>query len=388
MGMQSASTCAMAALVVLSCWLKARSDVVRARVGWPLVEHGSPDIPPVVWQALQQRSFTNNAPGFEPEVANRSRLLRHLEASFDGSKFDMLYVYRWSHYWSVYEGVFERLRAASQQPGGPLCSHGRQCQFVEIGVLGGGSVQVWADWFGLQTTVHGLDIVDQSALPIHRSNVVLHIVDQGRPLEWRAFFRRVGPIAGLIDDGGHALCQQLVTLREALPWVERGGTLAVEDTHTSFMEPGAASAYGGGRVNTGFSHGRSNAPVWWDNTNQRDTFSSSGSLSAWAAESGALMGSFMDVAKRLQDLVQGTWVPPPIAQGSGLDPQAWDAVAAVDAGVPTSKVQLPAVPPMPDLLIQKKLHACGLPGSWLHWFRTAVVSVEVHPLIVVFRKAD
>ena len=48
-------------------------------------------------------------------------------------------------------------------------------------------------------------------------------------------FKKVGKIDILIDDGGHTNLQQITTLMQSIPYIKNGGSIIVEDTHTSFM---------------------------------------------------------------------------------------------------------------------------------------------------------
>ncbi|CAN0599536.1 unnamed protein product, partial [Laminaria digitata] len=50
------------------------------------------------------------------------------------------------------------------------------------------------------------------------------------------FVTEVGPVDVVLDDGGHTFEQQIVTTECLLPYVADGGTLAVEDTHTSYLD--------------------------------------------------------------------------------------------------------------------------------------------------------
>ena len=50
------------------------------------------------------------------------------------------------------------------------------------------------------------------------------------------FFKKVGKIDILIDDGGHTNLQQITTLMESIQNINDGGMIVVEDTHTSFMK--------------------------------------------------------------------------------------------------------------------------------------------------------
>ena len=46
-------------------------------------------------------------------------------------------IFKWLHYLDIYEEVFSRFR-------------GKPVTMLEIGVLGGGSLQMWKDYFGPQ----------------------------------------------------------------------------------------------------------------------------------------------------------------------------------------------------------------------------------------------
>jgi hypothetical protein len=112
---------------------------------------------------------------------------------------------------------------------------GKNIVLVEVGVLSGGSLFMWRDFLGHQARIIGVD-----ANPLARKweghGFEIEIGDQGDPMFWTAFFKKVGQVDVLIDDGGHTFKQQIVTTLSGLPFIKDGGTLIVEDTHTSYMD--------------------------------------------------------------------------------------------------------------------------------------------------------
>jgi hypothetical protein len=168
-------------------------------------------------------------PGFEPEAVASSDLLRLVIRHFDpeiATRENRRLVHKWSNYFSIYDQELSRFR------------NSQGTHFVEIGGFAGGSAQLWAEWLGPGATVHVVDIeqINASYFP---PNVRIWQGDQSNVSFWRdEFLPEIPVIDALLDDGGHTWLQQLITMRECLPHIRRGGVLMVEDTHTSFMSPG------------------------------------------------------------------------------------------------------------------------------------------------------
>lgn len=59
--------------------------------------------------------------------------------------------------------------------------------------------------------------------------------DQSRPEDLRRAFALASPFHVIIDDGGHSMLQQVVTIREAMRALPPGGLLVVEDLVTSWI---------------------------------------------------------------------------------------------------------------------------------------------------------
>lgn len=124
-------------------------------------------------------------------------------------------------YFPIYERLFE-----------PFV--GRSVTVVEIGVLNGGSLFMWRDYFGPSARIIGVDL-NPEAKWLENEGFEIHTGSQTDPKFWEEFFAKVGPVDIIIDDGGHTFAQQIVTTASGLQHVRDGGMLVVEDTHSSYM---------------------------------------------------------------------------------------------------------------------------------------------------------
>lgn len=111
---------------------------------------------------------------------------------------------------------------------------GKPITFVEVGVLGGGSLFMWREFFGPSARIIGCD-VNPAAKKWEKDGFEIFIGSQSDPAFWRAFAAQVGPVDILLDDGGHTFDQQIVTVEMMLDQIRDKGLLIVEDTHTSYM---------------------------------------------------------------------------------------------------------------------------------------------------------
>lgn len=149
----------------------------------------------------------------EPHPAGEGRL-RELFASAP------LSANKWDSYFDVYERTFARFV-------------GRGITFVEVGVDAGGSLLMWKAYFQ-NARIIGVDI-NPDARELARHGVEIFIGDQASEAFWDEFYKAVGPIDVLLDDGGHHNREQIVTVDRALPQVRDHGVVLVEDVHTSYM---------------------------------------------------------------------------------------------------------------------------------------------------------
>ncbi|MCA0908463.1 class I SAM-dependent methyltransferase [Ruegeria marisrubri] len=112
---------------------------------------------------------------------------------------------------------------------------GKDITFVEIGVLGGGSLFMWREFFGPQARIIGVEL-NPDAKRWEQEGFEIFIGSQSDPDFLEKIVREVGDIDIVLDDGGHTYEQQIITTECLLPHIKDGGMLVVEDTHTSYME--------------------------------------------------------------------------------------------------------------------------------------------------------
>ena len=125
------------------------------------------------------------------------------------------------NYFAIYDELLETFR-------------GQEFTFVEIGVLHGGSLFMWRDYFGDAARIIGVDL-SPDARKFEKFGFEIFVGDQADPIFWEDFFSRVGSVDVVIDDGGHTNRQQIVTLKSTIPNIRDGGLLIVEDTVSSYM---------------------------------------------------------------------------------------------------------------------------------------------------------
>jgi hypothetical protein len=117
-----------------------------------------------------------------------------------------------------------------------------QVVFVEVGVMHGGSLHMWREFFGKSARIIGID--NNVSAKQFSNDFEIFIGDQADPKFWENFYKAIGKIDILLDDGGHRNSHQIQTVVSGLPHIRSGGLIVVEDTHTSFMyEFGNPSRY-------------------------------------------------------------------------------------------------------------------------------------------------
>jgi len=119
----------------------------------------------------------------------------------------------------------------------------REVTMVEVGIFNGGSLFMWRKFFGPKARIIGIDL-NPDAREWEKHGFEIYIGDQSSDTFWSDFFRKIGKVDVLIDDGGHTNLQQVVTSHYAIQNINDGGMLIVEDVHTNyFREFGNPSRY-------------------------------------------------------------------------------------------------------------------------------------------------
>jgi len=127
-----------------------------------------------------------------------------------------------SSYFQVYAELLDQYR-------------GKPVTFVEVGVLNGGSLFMWREYFGPNVRIVGIDF-NPIAKRWGKDGFEVYIGNQSDPMFWRELFGKVGDVDVVLDDGGHTYEQQIITAHECIPHIRDGGLLIVEDTHTSYFK--------------------------------------------------------------------------------------------------------------------------------------------------------
>ncbi len=145
--------------------------------------------------------------------------MKNLKKSFQSSP---KYSIKWSNYFEIYENLFKRFEK-------------KKITLVEVGIGNGGSLFMWRNYFGNRAKVIGVEL-NPEAKKLEKNGFKIFIGDQSNPNFWKKFYKKVGKIDILIDDGGHTNLQQITTLMESINNIKPGGMIVIEDTHTSFMK--------------------------------------------------------------------------------------------------------------------------------------------------------
>jgi len=136
-------------------------------------------------------------------------------------------IQKWQHYFDIYDRHFSRFR-------------GSEVSVVEIGVAGGGSLQMWKYYFGPRAKIYGVDI-NPKCKELEEENIEIFIGDQESCGFLESLTMKIPRIDILIDDGGHRMEQQINTFKVMFPHIDKNGIYLCEDLHTSYWK-----RFGGG----------------------------------------------------------------------------------------------------------------------------------------------
>nr|WP_314443905.1 class I SAM-dependent methyltransferase [uncultured Sphingomonas sp.] len=116
---------------------------------------------------------------------------------------------------------------------------GKGVRMLEIGVLKGGSLEVWREYFGAEATLFGVDIEPRCAERVDAPNQV-RIGSQDDPAFLGRVVEEMGGVDLVLDDGSHRGEHQIASFEALFPRLSEGGLYMIEDLHTSFW-PGLFS---------------------------------------------------------------------------------------------------------------------------------------------------
>jgi hypothetical protein len=127
---------------------------------------------------------------------------------------------KWVHYFPIYEHHLARYR-------------GRPVRVLEIGVYRGGGLELLRHFLGPEAHMVGIDI-DEAARAAIEPRHPVELGDQADPDFLRHVAEKHGPFDVVIDDGGHTMRQQIVSVETLFPLLTDNATYIVEDCHTSY----------------------------------------------------------------------------------------------------------------------------------------------------------
>lgn len=124
-------------------------------------------------------------------------------------------------YLDIYERYFANIRQSAET-------------VAEIGVFHGASLRMWAEYFA-KATICGFDL---TAPPAALDNTRIRIVlgNQSKREDLERLIDVTGVPDVIIDDGGHAMEQQQVSLGFLFRFLKPGGLYVIEDLSTSYTQ--------------------------------------------------------------------------------------------------------------------------------------------------------
>jgi len=117
---------------------------------------------------------------------------------------------------------------------------GRPVTMIEIGCSGGGSSQMWKQYFGPYARIVGLD-VNPACRAYEDEQVKVRIGSQSDTAFLQDVLDEFGTPDIVLDDGSHQMADVNATFNWLYSRVSHGGTYLVEDLHTAYWPE-----YGGG----------------------------------------------------------------------------------------------------------------------------------------------
>jgi hypothetical protein len=132
------------------------------------------------------------------------------------------YSVKWDSYFSIYSDLFQKYVGA-------------EITFIEVGVLHGGSLFMWQEYFGPKARIIGIDL-NPEALKWENYGFQIFIGDQADSKFWTSFWEAIGKADVLLGDGGHTNLQQRQTIVCSMASIRDGGMIVIEDTQTSYQK--------------------------------------------------------------------------------------------------------------------------------------------------------
>ena len=131
-------------------------------------------------------------------------------------------LHKWVHYFDIYERHLERFR-------------GKSPVMLEIGVMGGGSLAMWKEYFGTESLIIGIDI-NPDCKQHEADGIEVFIGSQDDPALINQIFSKHPNIDIVLDDGSHMMPHMISSFELMYERLNPNGVYMVEDTHTCYWE--------------------------------------------------------------------------------------------------------------------------------------------------------
>lgn len=128
---------------------------------------------------------------------------------------------KWRHYLEIYERHFNKFV-------------GKKISILEIGVEGGGSLQLWKKYFGKECNIIGIDI--DPKCKYEEEQITVEIGDQTDIKFLQYIVDTYGPFDIIIDDGSHMQKHIHKSFQFLYQHVKENGLYLIEDTHCCYLK--------------------------------------------------------------------------------------------------------------------------------------------------------
>ena len=138
-------------------------------------------------------------------------------------------LHKWHHYLEIYDRHLSWFLAGRRAR-----NETQPVRLLEIGVSGGGSLQMWRKYFGPEAVIFGVDVNPRcrgSADP----DVEVRIGSQADKAFMRSVVDEMGGIDIVLDDGSHVASHQIASFDVLFPRLSESGLYICEDLHTAYM---------------------------------------------------------------------------------------------------------------------------------------------------------
>lgn len=129
---------------------------------------------------------------------------------------------RYPHQLRIYDELFCGYRNT------PVC-------VLEVGVLNGGGLQIWKEYFGKEAKIYGIDSCP-GCEKAQEGQIKVFTGQQEDRVFIKSVLDSIPPVDILIDDASHISRHQIAMFEEVFLRMNSKAIYAVEDTHTSYRD--------------------------------------------------------------------------------------------------------------------------------------------------------